>query len=44
MATYFCDTSALVKRYVTETGSVWLAATIAPKVGNYIFIARITFV
>ncbi len=44
MATYFCDTSALVKRYVTETGSAWLTATIAPKIGNYVFIARITFV
>ena len=44
MATYFCDTSALAKRYVTETGSAWLTATIDPKVGNYVFIARITFV
>ncbi len=44
MATYFCDTSALAKRYVTETGSAWLMATIDPKAGNYVFIARITFV
>lgn len=44
MAAYFCDTSALVKRYVAETGSAWLTATIAPQVGNYLFIARITFV
>lgn len=44
MATYFCDTSALAKRYVTETGSAWLTATIAPKAGNYVFIVRITFV
>ncbi len=44
MATYFCDTSALAKRYVTETGSAWLTATIDPKAGNYVFIARITFV
>ena len=44
MATYFCDTSALVKRYVTEIGSTWLMATIDPKGGNYVFIARITFV
>ncbi len=44
MATYFCDTSALAKRYVTETGLAWLMATIDPKVGNYVFIARITFV
>ncbi len=44
MAAYFCDTSALVKRYVAETGSVWLTATIAPQAGNYVFVARITFV
>lgn len=44
MAAYFCDISAVVKRYVTETGSVWLTATIAPKKGKYVFIARITFV
>lgn len=44
MAAYFCDTSALAKRYVTETGSAWLTAAINPKSGNYVFIARITFV
>ena len=44
MAAYFCDTSALVKRYVAETGSAWLTATIAPQTGNRVFIARITFV
>jgi uncharacterized protein len=44
MATYFCDTGALVKRYVTETGSAWLTATIDPKGNNYVFIARITYV
>lgn len=44
MAAYFCDTSALVKRYVAETGSAWLSATIAPQAGNYVFVARITFV
>ena len=44
MSFYFCDSSALAKRYVAETGSSWLRATIDPKGGNYIFIARITFV
>jgi uncharacterized protein len=44
MAAYFCDSSALAKRYVAETGSAWLTATIDPKGGNYTFIARITFV
>ena len=44
MSAFFCDSSALVKRYVNETGSVWLTAMIDPKVGSYVFIARITFV
>lgn len=44
MAAYFCDTSAIVKRYIAETGSAWLRATIAPQAGNYVFVARITFV
>ena len=44
MSRYFCDTSALVKRYVTETGSMWLTATIDPKANNYVFIVRITYV
>ncbi len=44
MSAFFCDSSALVKRYVNETGSVQLTATIDPKVGSYVFIARITFV
>lgn len=41
MDAYFFDTSALVKRYAGETGSAWVKS-IAD--GNYIFIARITFV
>ena len=44
MSFYFCDSSALAKRYVAETGSSWLRATIDPQGGNYVFIARITFV
>ncbi len=44
MPSYFCDSSALAKRYVSETGSLWLTATIDPKLNNYVFIARITFV
>ena len=44
MAAYFCDSSALVKRYITEKGSTWLTAKLDPKVGNFVFIARITFV
>lgn len=44
MATFFCDTSALVKRYVSETGSAWLTATIHPNLGQRIYIAQITIV
>lgn len=44
MSAFFGDSSALVKRYANETSSVWLTTTIDPKFGNYVFIARITFV
>jgi uncharacterized protein len=41
MADFFLDTSALAKRYVTETGSKWIRSILAVE-DNYIFIARIT--
>ena len=44
MASYFVDSSALVKRYVNETGSAWLSGLVAPAAGNDIYIARITTV
>ena len=44
MAAFFCDTSALVKRYVSETGSLWLTATIHPNLNQGIYIAQITVV
>ena len=44
MAGHFVDSSALVKRYVNETGSVWLSGLVAPVAGNDIYIARITTV
>jgi predicted nucleic acid-binding protein len=44
MATFFCDTSALVKRYVSETGSPWLTATLHPNLKPRIYIAQITIV
>ena len=43
MAIFFCDSSAVVNRYITETGSVWLEATIDPAQGNRVYVARITF-
>jgi predicted nucleic acid-binding protein len=44
VAGYFVDSSALVKRYVNETGSVWLSGLVSPAAGNDIYIARITAV
>jgi uncharacterized protein len=41
---YFVDSSALVKRYVPETGSAWIRVLLAPKTGNSLLIARITWV
>jgi hypothetical protein len=42
MTTYFIDSSALVKRYVKETGSRWLINLVSPHTGNLIFISTIT--
>ena len=42
MAIYFCESSALVKRYVHETGSDWMLTLLAPHVGHSCYIARIT--
>src|SRR5205085_3372595 len=38
------DTSALSKRYVTETGTAWLRALLDPSTGCTIYIVRITTV
>lgn len=42
MAIYFVDSSALVKRYISETGSKWVLGLFAPALDNEIFIAAIT--
>jgi predicted nucleic acid-binding protein len=42
MGAYFLDTSALVKRYAAEVGTVWVTSLIAPSAGNLILVARIT--
>jgi predicted nucleic acid-binding protein len=39
---YFFDTSALIKRYVNEQGSTWVAATVNPATGARVYIAAIT--
>jgi hypothetical protein len=41
MAVYFFDSSALVKRYVKEVGTVWVTSILDPTAGNAIYIARI---
>ena len=42
MAAYFLDSSALVKRYVTETGTPWVIGLLDPAARNRLYIARIT--
>lgn len=44
MAVYFLDSSALVKRYISETGSVWVLGLFDPALNNEVFIAAITAV
>lgn len=41
---YFFDSSALVKRYVTEVGSDRIRSITAPNDGNQLIVARITWV
>lgn len=41
MAAYYFDTSALVKRYVTETGTVWVRTITDPASAHDIYVARI---
>lgn len=42
MGAYFFDSSALVKRYITEAGSKWVINLLRPSSRNVIFIAQIT--
>ena len=42
MATYFFDSSALVKYYVNEVGSAWVESLIDAQPPNEIVIAQIT--
>jgi predicted nucleic acid-binding protein len=44
MAIYFIDSSGLVKRYVSETGSAWVLGLFDPALNNEVFIAAITSV
>jgi predicted nucleic acid-binding protein len=42
VAAFFFDTSALVKRHVTEVGSSWVRVQTAAKAGHTLYIAGIT--
>ena len=42
MPAYFFDSNALVKRYVSETGTSWAASIIDNPGGSHIHVARIT--
>jgi predicted nucleic acid-binding protein len=42
IATYFFDSSALVKRYVNEPGSTWVDSIIDPNSGAHVYVAAIT--
>jgi predicted nucleic acid-binding protein len=39
--TYFLDTSAVVKRYVQETGTAWVKRLADPAAGHFLYVARI---
>ena len=42
MAIYFLDSSALVKRYISEIGSAWILGLFDPALENEFFVAAIT--
>lgn len=42
MADYYLDSSALVKRYISEIGSAWVSGLFDPALNNEVFIAAIT--
>ena len=42
MAIYFIDSSALVKRYISEIGSAWVLGLFDSTLNNEVFIAAIT--
>ncbi len=42
MAVYIFDSSAVVKRYVSETGTAWVLRLADPRANNHIHLARIT--
>ena len=44
MSNYYLDTSALVKRYVDETGSAWLRALVDPALSPVLVVSQLLIV
>jgi hypothetical protein len=44
MSIFFLDTSALVKRYIVEQGTVWIRALTDPLIGNTAVLSEVTLV
>jgi len=44
VAAYFFDSSAIVKRYLTETGTTWVSRITDLASGNKVYLVRIAFV
>jgi uncharacterized protein len=44
VAAYFLDSSALLKRYVSEIGTAWVQSLTTQASGNFLLISRITSV
>jgi len=44
MSEYFLDSSALLERYVSEQGTIWIRQIARASAGNVIFIAEVTTV
>jgi predicted nucleic acid-binding protein len=42
VAAYFFDSSAIVKRYVNETGTAWVISVTDPAAGGRVYVAAIT--
>jgi uncharacterized protein len=41
MAIHFLDSSALVKRYISEIGTVWVSGLFDPVLGHEVFVAAV---
>lgn len=44
MAVYFFDSSAIVKRYLIETGTAWVGSITDLAAGNKVYLTRVTLV